>query len=361
MLANIDTVFGRLLWLDISVATLNILLILAAKPILTRLYPEAPQHSGRFRFGLHLLRGVNLIIVLNLLYLNLWPTNEVERSLLGKMMNLCFVVYLALFSGYLSSLWILHRYGKKVDRQGVVTYIDSYTSRLLSLVSHCFITLIAIMAAIQIAGFTDLLQAGGVLGVLGVMLALTQAAWAPDLIAGVLILHSDMLVEGDVIELQEGGKNQLLKVYKTRLFYTEFLNLADNHRLMLSNAKLRDCALHNLSKFASAKGLRECLTFKIGYDVSPKCVQRLFETAFECAQKQAKQLPIEWQHGIEVQLNDTGDHAIEWAVFYHTKKVEQRLATRQRLLSYIHTESIERGISLSTPLTHVVASTQNDQ
>jgi len=37
---------------------------------------------------------------------------------------------------------------------------------------------------------------------------------------------------------------------------------------MVSNSKLRGQTIHSLSKFASAKGLREKLTFKIGYDIS---------------------------------------------------------------------------------------------
>jgi len=63
------------------------------------------------------------------------------------------------------------------------------------------------------------------------------------------------------------------------MFHTEILNLVNNHRVMLKNARLREFTIQNLSKFASAKGLREQLSFKIGYDISPEKVRKMFKAA----------------------------------------------------------------------------------
>jgi len=51
---------------------------------------------------------------------------------------------------------------------------------------------------------------------------------------------------------------------------------------------------------------------------------------------------------------DTGDHAVEWGVFYYLKNVSEIIAVRQRLYEEILEASHEHGISLSTPQTHVV-------
>ena len=58
-----------------------------------------------------------------------------------------------------------------------------------------------LIACVRILGFDSLLEAGGLLGVMGVFLALTQASWAPDIISGLVILNSRMVEEGDVLQL----------------------------------------------------------------------------------------------------------------------------------------------------------------
>ena len=119
---------------------------------------------------------------------------------------------------------------------------------------------------------------------------------------------------------------------------------------MIRNSKLRDFTVHNLSKFASAKGLRENLKFKIGYDVTTDQVEDLFETVFQLA-KEDSSIPIEDQYSFECSVRNTGDHAIEWQFFYYIKTVEKLMVTRQRLLQLMVEVSIDKGISLATPFT----------
>lgn len=139
--------------------------------------------------------------------------------------------------------------------------------------------------------------------------------------------------------------------YRTLAFHTELLNLVDNHRVMIRNSKIRDQTVHNLSRFASARGLRESLTFKIGYDVSIEAVTDMFNAAFEEATNDAD-ISIESQHPLEIKVKDTGDHAIEWSVHYYTKEEFELIKTRQGFRQKILEASVEAGISLSTPLTH---------
>jgi small-conductance mechanosensitive channel len=121
---------------------------------------------------------------------------------------------------------------------------------------------------------------------------------------------------------------------------------------MIRNSKLRDFTVHNLSKFASAKGLRENLCFKIGYGVSPDKVKELFETVYMIA-KEDSGIAIEEQYDLEYGIKNTGDHAIEWVFYYYTKEVEKLMLTRQRLLQLMLETSIKSGISLSTPFTYI--------
>jgi small-conductance mechanosensitive channel len=182
--------------------------------------------------------------------------------------------------------------------------------------------------------------------VIGVMLALTQGSWAPDIISGLIIMNSDFLDEGDVVSLNNG--ELVAQVFRTKLFHTELLNLVNNNRILLNNANLRSKTIQNLSKFASAKGYREKLSFKIGYDDKPADVRAMFQRAMDAALKD-EAIGIEENHDMEVRVLETGDYAIEWGVFYYTKDMKKMIRTRQLFSELILQESLACGISLATP------------
>jgi small-conductance mechanosensitive channel len=168
------------------------------------------------------------------------------------------------------------------------------------------------------------------------------------MISGLIILNAKLIDEGDVI-LLEGEGELLAVVFKTKLFHTELLSLANNHRVMIPNARLRMMTIQNLSKFASARGLRESMSFKIGYDTPSTKIKELFEGAFQEACEVA-QLPLLTQHPLEVHVVDTGDFAVTWRIFYYTKDVKHLLKTRQIFLELIHERALREGVSLATPI-----------
>ena len=128
--------------------------------------------------------------------------------------------------------------------------------------------------------------------------------------------------------------------------------MVENHRVMIRNSRIRDCTVQNLSRFANARGLRETLKFKIGYDVSAEKVTAMFETAFSYAVEDPD-IHVEGQHPLEIRIQDTGDHAIEWSVHYYTKEEAQLIKTAQLFRAKVLQASIEANISLSTPITHM--------
>jgi small-conductance mechanosensitive channel len=193
-----------------------------------------------------------------------------------------------------------------------------------------------------------LLEAGGALGVMGLMVAMTQASWAPDIISGLIILNSRFCEDGDVIQFTMDGKEVVAVVFKTKLFHTECLDLANNHRIMVRNGKLRDCGLQNLSRFASARGLREMLLFNIDYQHSEKEVNAMIGRAFaEIDREDGSRIE---QHEPEVMVYDTGDYAVTWAVYYYIKDVRRLLSIRQQFRGYILAEANRSNISLATPV-----------
>lgn len=343
--ATVVAFFQSVTVIDYLVIASNILLIAFASPLLTRLSSgSVPQKTLNVR--ILLLRGLNLVILLVYGYIYLYrPSDGAIGSV--KFLGILALLYLTNMSNYVLQYLISKHYGKAREIGDKTLYIQTYQTRLLSIFCTIFLTIIAIVSIVNLLGFNSLLEAGGVIGIIGVFLGLTQSSWAPDIISGLIILNSDMFEEGDIVELGDGV---IGRVYKTKMFHTEILNIGNNHRIMIRNLHLRDKTIHNLSKFASAKGLRECLLFNIGYDVDENKVKEMFEDAYQKAL--AENIAIESNSHIEVKVFATGDHAITWGVLYHIKKIDTILDIRRSFREVILLSSKRFDISLATPFTH---------
>ncbi len=330
---------------------INLLLIVFA-PYLVRLFSNDEVADGAREFRINVIRGLNVLIIGLLGHFRFYSEGQSGQGIGIKILSILVIIYLSYLSVHLIGRFVRVRFGRTVQNVGASNRIaDTYASRALTIFISVFIGIMALISIIRVAGFSSLLEAGGVIGFVGVFLALTQGAWAPDIISGLVILNSKMFKERDVIKISDGNQEMLAIVYRTLAFHTELLNLVDNHRIMIRNSKIRDQTVHNLSRFASARGLRETLLFKIGYDVSSNDVKSMFESAFQAAVIDPE-IPLEEQYPLEIRLKDTGDHAIEWSVHYYTKDEFSLIKTRQLFRERILEASVDAGISLSTPFSH---------
>lgn len=346
---NWDSIHSYLLTLtpiDYSALAVNVMLVIFARPIIQRFISgSVPQKTLDLR--VYLLRGLNITILFVYGYVYLYkPSNGASVGI--KILGILAIFYLANMCNYFLQYLVHKHYGKARELGDKTLYVETYQSRLLSILAAVFVTIIAIISIVHMLGFDSMLEAGGVIGIIGVFLGLTQSSWAPDIISGLIILNSDMLEEGDIIETNCGI---LGRVYKTKLFHTEVLNISNNHRIMIRNSHLRDKIIHNLSKFSSAKGLRECLSFNIGYDTPSEKIKEMFEVAFQRALKE--EVPLESNTHIEIKVLETGDHAVTWGVLYHIKRVDKILNVRRDFREIILETSHAFDISLATPITHV--------
>lgn len=323
----------------------NIVLLIFSRQIVSILSHRNVSNGYNSGLRVNAFRAINLLVIAAIILKSFFWGAE-EYTWYQKLLGTVLIAYTSLLGSQTTHYLLLKRFGKPHEVADKTVISETYTSRMLGIVSVLMIIIIAIISIIHILGFTTLLEATGVIGFFGVMLALTQASWAPDIISGLIILNSGLVEDGDVIEFNQ-GKN-VGSIYKTRLFYTEVLELRNNHRIMISNSQLRNMPLHNLSKFASAKGLRECLKFKIGYSVPQKKIRECFMQAFEKS-AQDKSIHIETQHPLEIQILEAGDDAIEWGIYYYTKKVRKIIPTRNCFRQLIIDEAMERGIDFSTP------------
>ena len=308
---------------------------------------RGPQDLLLQRLQIQIVRLVSLMYGLSIFYLSGFA-DLLEQSWIVRLVVVPGIVYLTHLVYALLSFFINRRFGRKKLVDGRSIYRETYSSRALTILTSIFCTVVGLTSVVQVLGFQSLLEAGSVIGFIGVLLALTQSSWAPDIISGLIILNSSFAEEDDVVQIKGSGINLVGVVFKTKMFHTELLDLANNHRVMIRNAKLRDLEIQSLSKFASAKGLREQLLFNIGYDVPTAQVHAFFKELEIQAIAQADIL-VEAQQPFECKVLDTGDNAVSWCFFYYTKDVKTLLRTRQNIRELALKLSQEMGVALATP------------
>jgi small-conductance mechanosensitive channel len=329
---------------DVVILAVNLFLLIVSSWLFRWLHQFAVKEEKRF---LNYFRVVNVLCIVLILFNRMFLSKDANNHVINIVAALL-ISYAAVLAYQVTAFFLQARFGKlREGATGPVSH-ETYHSRVLKILSGILIFILAVIAIVQTLGFSSLLQAGGVLGFLGVFLALTQGSWAPDLIGGLILLNSNIFEEGDVLEITNGGGTICVLVFRTKLFHTELLNVVDNHRVMISNSKIREFAVHNLSKFASAKGLRENLRFNIAYGTDANAIRELFSAALEDA-TQGSPSAIESQYAFEARVIATGDDAVEWALYYYTKDVKNLYRTRQLLREAVLKLSAKRDISLATP------------
>jgi len=212
---------------------INLILIVFAPFIVTRLTnKDTPENTVDFR--VNVIRGLNVLVLSLLGYILFYGDGQSAQGVGIKILSVLVIIYLSYLAVHLIGRFIRSHFGRPVQHGGSATRIaDTYASRALSIFISVFIAVMALISIIRVAGFSSLLEAGGVIGFIGVFLALTQSAWAPDIISGLVILNSKMFTERDVIKVTDGGTDIIAIVYRTLAFHTELLNLVDNHRIMM--------------------------------------------------------------------------------------------------------------------------------
>lgn len=322
-----------------------VLLLLFSRLIFKHVF-RLPTESNQYSKKLQIFRATAFLIIAALLLNRVIFSGEAQSNTATQLLGVIIIVFAAFWVIQILQFWIRGQYGVIREFSGETIITDSYHSRLLGVIVTVLVIIFSLISIIKMLGFDGLLEAGGIIGFIGVLLALTQGSWAPDIISGLVILNSDLLNSGEIIELDED--EVIAQVFRIKLFHTELINLVHNNRILIKNAQLRQRTICNLSKFSSARGYREKLVFKIGYDADVSEVKAMFERVYELSLKDSD-MPIEENYPLEVRVQDTGDYAVEWAVYYYTKQLRYVIRTRQLFKELALKESIRKGISLATP------------
>lgn len=370
---TILTMPGHEMASHISIFVINLLLWIFAKPLIRFLEPGQTDNQAKVR----ILRFMNVsILALQLLDLAFTLLNVNYQNVFNKIGLSIFVVYTSLYLFSLFAFFVRKRFGssKKLDDKDV--YFETYASRLINIFALFFVIFGAVYTVIKIWGADSMLETTGILGIFVAFMAFTSSVWAPDIISGLIILNSQLLEDGDVVSFQD--TEDYFIISKVSFIYVILFDVTSNHRTLVKNSQFLQGRLENLSRLASTDGVRQVLTYKVGYpDFSSLAdtereqavdryynrINRMFGRVNEIAKTQDA-IKTNNKRDFEWALTQTGDFALEFSLWVYLDRIPNTKVTSTvrkhlsgtifRINELVHRSSIMEGVDLATPnLSHI--------
>ncbi len=359
---------------------LNIAVFFAARPMLS-LFNYGKDISGQIKL---LRAGAVVFFFLHIADLVVYQFFPIYQNYFIRVGYSLAALYGCLLLFNVVSYFSRQKFGIEKTIDDTKVYLETYNSRLVDLIFLILVILVFIYWLIAIWELDGLLQTTGLLGIVFAFLALTNGIWLPDIYHGMVILNSNMLDDGDVIQLNNHPDEHVIS--RVSFIYTILLDVRNNHRILVRNSEMTRSRIDNLSKRASADGLRHSMLFNIGYPALPPSrqrgkdsakdsakeevptnnyehfrnrVQRMFESAFEKL-VQNKEAKINEKLPFEVALAASADYALTFRLSYYlqalpntkvTKTIRQYLVRTPALIQdAVNEAALEYGIALATPM-----------
>ena len=346
---------------------LNIILLFLARPIINLVAPDQDNKTKiKIAQALNLLVLVMQIVDFAMRQSFEWYSGGYLRNLGISLM----VIYTGVFIYSASGTFTRKRFGKSRTYDEKVSYVESYNSRLVNIVLLSMIVLTVVYILIEVWGADSLLETTGIIGILLVFLGFTSSIWAPDIVSGLIILNSEMLVDGDVVVI-DGHSNEYI-IARVTLIYAVLYDVRNNHRTLLRNTQFIQSRIDNLSRIASSDGIRQAFKYNIGYPVLSETRQEreielaafrknigdMFTRSYEACQA-SDEIKINQNKPFEWAMTNAGDYALEYTMWAYLERIPNTKVTatiRRHLMGTlfkinetVFTASVIEGVDLSTP------------
>lgn len=324
--------------LDYVVLSVNLLLFVFSRPLV-----EGFKRNGSKSVSskLYALRAINIILFflyIAALFIEGWSKHI---SLTGLTFLLAFI------TSHLLHIFIIKKFGKGREIDGIDYHTETYQSEIFSLIVTLITVIASIVIVINIWGMNDWLKATSVLGILAILVFSTKDVWVPDNISGLIILYNGDIESGAVVKIEE--QNLLAIVVQTSLTRTMFRDLKTRHHIVLPNTLIRNSKVEILSK-GSSSGLMQYVHFNIAYGVAAQKIEDMLRTIWERSCESSNAINAEREP--EISVFETGDHAVNWRLGYKLKNLYQMLTVECLVKRIAYETAEEQNIELKTPLTH---------
>ena len=346
---------------------LNILLLILARPLLAIISPDQDNKSK-----VKIAQALNLLVlVFQIIDFGLGQSvANYDGAYLTNLGMSLMAIYTGVFLYSLSGTYSRKKFGSTRELDSKTIYIETYNSRLVNIILLAMIVLTVIYVLIKIWGADSWLETTGIFGIFLAFMAFTSSIWAPDIVSGLIILNSDILVDGDVVVV-DGYPDEFI-IARVTLIYVVLYDVRNNHRTLLRNTQFIQSRIDNLSRIASTEGIRQCLKYNIGYPsfsddrktrvteltAFQSKIDTLFMRSFETCKARDeirinKNKPFEWA------MTSAGDYALEYTLWIYLDRIPNTkvtatirrhlMGTMYKINEAVFTASVLEGVDLSTP------------
>ncbi|WP_101756714.1 mechanosensitive ion channel domain-containing protein [Oceanicoccus sp. KOV_DT_Chl] len=355
-------------WLaHFTIFIINFALFFLAKPVLniTEHGQDIDSKNKTFQFISILILGTQILDILVLRV-----SSDYESYFINIGLSLL-SLYSALFSYSIFTYFSRKRFGHEKSIDDKTLYLDTYSTRIVNILFFAIVVFSTIYALIIIWGANSLLETTGIFGIIAAFLAFTSSIWAPDIISGLIILNSQMLEDGDVVVI-EGYKDEYI-INKVSLIYIILYDVRNNHRTLIRNNRFIQSKIDNLSRIASTEGVRQSITFNIGYPTIEDLpaeereqalsafktkIDNMFKKAYEnCLENTA--IKINNNKVFDWAITNAGDYALEYTLWIYLERIPNTkvtstirkhiVSTRLKVNEAVYTSAVMSGIKLATP------------
>ncbi len=351
-----------------ALLVVNIILLVLARPIVSLIAPGETHPSSKVR----IFQALNLLLILfhviDFGLRQLLP-DAYEGYVIKIGMSLM-SVYAGVFLHNLAGTLSRKRFGRERKLDNETIHVETYNSRLVGIVLLSVIVLTVVYVLIKIWGADSLLETTGIFGIFIAFLAFTSGIWAPDIVSGLIILNSDILVDGDVVVI-DGHPDEFI-IARVTLIYVVLYDVRNNHRTLLRNTQFIQSRIDNLSRIASTDGIRLPFRYNIGYPDMPdsrearitelagyrKRIDRMFEAAYAACTADDT-VRVNPNTKFEWAMTNAGDDALEYTLWIYLERIPNTKITatvRRHLMGTLYrtneavlTAAMAEGIDLSTP------------
>ncbi len=341
ILQNIQTWFSQLQFseLEITVILVN-LLTLAGSGLLSKW-----SSTGRSQEIIQ--RRVTALRIINLVVLAIYSIAAVLGFPLGqKFAQQVICLMVAFGANYLMQSWILSRFGAERQVDGQKKTVGSYTSNMIGLLANILVLSLTLVALINIWDLHSWLKASSIIGAFLVLLYACKDYILADMISSLVMLYNRTIEPGNVVRIKELGVFGV--VQHITLSQTTFRDLVQHHIISISNNRVRNSVIENLSR--STGPIRQYIDFKVGYQSDPDQVEKALMFAWQQVLESNDLL----ENKVTIRVIENGDHAVVWRMIYHVKNPYKILEIREKLNRSALIHCPQQGIYLNTPLTHEV-------
>ncbi len=359
---------SRAEWLaHAAVFITSIALLIFARPLLNII--ESGRESDS---KVKILRSLNiLVLALQAIDIILLRTNGDYQHYFIKAGLTVMAIYASLLLYSISAYFLRKKFGNEKELDNNKIFVETYSSRLVSIVLLVLIIISTIYFLIIIWGANSLLETTGIFGIIAAFLAFTSNIWAPDIISGLIILNTQMLEDGDVVVI-DGYKDEYI-INKVSFIYVILYDVRNNHRTLIRNNRFIQSKIDNLSRIASTDGIRQKLIYNIGYPDTSQAtaeerqetlerfknkVEKVFTKAFESASED-EAIKINANKPFEWAITNTGNYALEYTLWVYLERIpnskvtatirKHLMRTLYRVNEAVYSASIIEAVDLSTP------------